>query len=92
MCSLLQFPPHLRRSFGLVINQSARSYGEKLIPEVGVDETLFAIKGYLFYTKYVIYLRIVLWYYPLFEAICEIWLLKLTYGAYLVLSLKSGIT
>ena len=29
---------------------------------------------------------------PLFVAICEICLLKLTYGAYLVLSLKSGIT
>ena len=41
---------------------------------------------------YVIYLCIVFWYYPLFVAICEIWLLRLTYGAYLVLSLKSGIT
>jgi len=58
----------------------------------GVVYPLLYTKGYLFYTKYVIYLRIVLWYYPLFVAICEIWLLKLTYGAYLVLSLKSGIT
>ena len=41
---------------------------------------------------YVIYLCIVFWYYPLFVAICEIWPLKLTYGAYLILSLKSGIT
>ena len=64
----------------------------ELIPEVGVVYPLFAIKGYLFYTKYIIYLCIVFWYYPLFVAICEICLLKLTYGAYLVLSWKSGIT
>jgi len=32
--SLLQFPPHLRRSFGLVINQSIGSCRVKLIPEV----------------------------------------------------------
>jgi hypothetical protein len=31
---LLLFPPHLRRSFGLVINQSVGSCGEELIPEV----------------------------------------------------------
>jgi len=37
-------------------------------------------------------LFIVFWYYPLFVAICEVWPLKLTYGLYLVLSLKSGIT
>jgi len=49
MCPLLQFPPHLRRSFGLVINQSVGSYREKLIPEVGAVDALFAIKGYLFY-------------------------------------------
>ena len=59
MCSLLQFPPHLRISFGLVINQSVGSCGEKLIPKVEVAYPLFAIKGYLFYVKYVIYLRIV---------------------------------
>ena len=58
--------------------------------EVGYP--LFDAKGYLLYTRYAIYLCIVFWYYPLFVAICEIWLLKLTYGAYLVLSLKSGIT
>jgi len=33
-----------------------------------------------------------LWYYLLFVAICEIWFLKLIYDAYLILSLKSGIT
>ena len=32
--SLLLSPPHLRRSFGLVINQSVGSCREKLIPEV----------------------------------------------------------
>jgi len=51
--------PHLRRCFGLVINQSVGSCREKLIPEVGVVDPLFAIKGYFFYTKYVIYLCIV---------------------------------
>ena len=90
--SLLLFPTPVRRSFGLVINQSVGSYRVELISEVGVVYPLFAIKGYLFYTKYVIYLCIVFWYYPLFVAICEIWLLRLTYGVYLVLSLKSGIT
>ena len=41
--------------FRLVINQSVGSCREKLIPEVGVVYPLFAIKGYLFYSKYVIY-------------------------------------
>jgi len=34
MDSLLQFLPHLRRSFGLVINESVGSCRENLIPEV----------------------------------------------------------
>ena len=59
MDSLLLFPPYLRRSVRLVINQSVGSCREKLIPEVGVVYPLFAFKGYLFYTKYVIYLCIV---------------------------------
>ena len=54
MDSLLLFPPHFRRCFRLVINQSVGSCREKLIPEVGVVYLLFAIKGYPFYTKYVI--------------------------------------
>ena len=54
MDSLLLFPPHFRRYFRLVINQSVGSCREKLIPEVGVVYPLFAIKGYAFYTKYVI--------------------------------------
>ena len=91
MDSLLLFPPSLKRSLGLW-STSQLDPVEKLIPEVGVVYPLFAIKGYLFYTKYVICLCIIFWYYPLFVAICEIWLLRLTYGAYLVLSLKSGIT
>jgi len=88
----LAITPTPQEEFRLVINQSVGSCRVKLIPEVGVIYPLFAIKGYLFYTKYVIYLCIVFWYYPLFIAICGIWLLKLTYGAYLILSLKSGIT
>jgi len=81
-----------QEKFRLVINQSVGSCSVELIPEVGVVYPLFVIKGYLFYIMYVIYLCIVLWYYPLFVAICEIWLLRLTYGTYLVLFLKSGIT
>jgi len=59
MDSLLLFPPYLRRSVRLVINQSVGSCRVKLIPKVGVIYPLFANKGYLFYTKYVIYLCIV---------------------------------
>ena len=59
MDSLLLFPPHFRRCFRLVINQSVGSCRVKLIPKVGVIYPLFAIKGYLFYNKYVIYLCIV---------------------------------
>ena len=59
MDSLLLFPPHLRRWFRLVINQSVGSCRVELIPEVGVVYPLFVIKGYLFYIKYVIYLCIV---------------------------------
>ena len=53
MDSLLLFPPP-QEEFRLVINQSVGSCREKLIPEVGVVYPLFAIKGYPFYTKYVI--------------------------------------
>ena len=42
MDSLLLFPTPLRRSFGLVINQSVGSCRVKLIPEVGVIYLLFA--------------------------------------------------
>ena len=56
MCSLLQFPPHLRRSFGLVINQSVGSCGEKLIPEVWSCQSVVCYQRLY---KYVIYLCIV---------------------------------
>ena len=59
MDSLLLFPPYFRRSVGLVINQSVGSCRVELIPEVEVIYPLLDIKGYLFYTKYVIYLCIV---------------------------------
>jgi len=55
----LAISPILQEEFRLVINQSVGSCREKLIPEVGVVYPLFAFKGYLFYTKYVIYLCIV---------------------------------
>jgi len=60
MDSLLLFPPYFRRCFRLVINQSVRSCREKLMPEVGVVYPLFAIKGYPFYTKYVIFMHCLL--------------------------------
>ena len=41
--SLLLFPPHLRRSVGLVINQSVGSYRVKLIPEVWSYLMWFAV-------------------------------------------------
>jgi len=44
MDSLLLFPTPLRRSFGLVINQSVGSCRVKLISEVGVIYPLFAKK------------------------------------------------
>ena len=59
MDSLLLFPPYITRSVRLVINQSVGSCRVELIPEVGVIYPLFVTKGYLFYTKYVIYLCIV---------------------------------
>jgi len=44
MDSLLLFPTPLRRSFGLVINQSVGSCRVKLIPKVGVIYPLYAKK------------------------------------------------
>jgi len=75
-----------------VINQSVGSYRVELIPKVGVIFRckLLKVISDLLCTLY--NLCIVFWYYPLIVAICEIWLLRLTYGAYLVLSLKSGVT
>ena len=54
MDSLLLFPPYFRRSVRLVINQLVGSCREKLILEVWSCLSAVAIKGYLFYTKYVI--------------------------------------
>ena len=56
MDSLLLFPPHFRRCFRLVINQLVGFCREKLIPKVWSYLSVVTIKGYLFYTKYVIYL------------------------------------
>jgi len=89
---LLLFSPNFRKSVRLVINQSVGSYRVELIPEVGVIFRCLLLKviSNLLCTLY--NLCVVFWYYPLFVAICDIWLLRLTYGVYLVLSLKSGIT
>jgi len=54
MDSLLLFSPHFRRCFRLVINQTVGSCREKLIPQVWSCLSVVAIKGYIFYTKYVI--------------------------------------
>jgi len=54
MDSLLLFSPHFRRCFRLVINQSVGSCREKLIPKVWSCLSVVAIKGCIFYTKYVI--------------------------------------
>ena len=51
--------PKSQEKFRLMINQSVGSCRVELIPEVGVIYPLFVTKGYLFYTKYVIYLCIV---------------------------------
>jgi len=55
----LAISPTPHEEFRLVINQSVGSCRVELIPEVGVVYPLFAINGYLFYIKYVIYLCIV---------------------------------
>ena len=55
----LAISPTLQEKFRLVINQSVGSCREKLIPEVWSCLSAVAIKGYLYYTKYAIYLCIV---------------------------------
>jgi len=55
----LAISPQPQEKFRLVINQSVGYYREKLISKVWSYLSAVAIKGYLFYTKYVIYLCIV---------------------------------
>jgi len=92
MCSLLQFPPYLRRSLGLWSTSQLDpvEWSNTRSLELSIRCLLSKVISFILCTLYI--LCIVFWYYPLFVAICEIWLLKLIYGAYLVLSLKSGIT
>ena len=87
----LAISPKPLEKFRPVINQSVRSYGVKLIPEVGVIFRGLLLKVISDLLCMLYNLCIVSSYYPLFVAIYEIWLLRLTYGAYLVLFLKSGI-
>jgi len=92
MDSHLLFPPNLRRSLGLWSTSQFGSCREKLIPKVWSCLSVVCYQRYSLLLCTLYNLFIIFWYYPLFVAICEIWLLRLTYGAYLVLSLKSGIT
>ena len=92
MDSLLLFPPHLMRSFRLVINQSV------WIQWSGVYTRRSELSFRCLYSEVIIFILIryvfkhCLLILPLFVAICEIWLLGLTYGVYLVLFLKPGAT
>ena len=88
----LAISPTPQEEFRLVINQLVGSCRVKLIPEVwSIFRCLLPkVISNLLCTLY--NLCIVFWYYLLFVAICEIRLIRLTYGAYLVLSLKLGIT
>ena len=59
--------------------------------KIGVDFPLSILWGYFSFTNTLCnkYCLLIL---PLFVAICEIWLPGLTYGVYLILSLKPGAT
>jgi len=88
----LAISPKPHEKFRLVTNQLVGSYRVELIPKVGVIFCCLLLKVIsnllcLLYNLYIVFS-----YYPLFVAICESWPLRLTYGAYLVLSLKSDIT
>jgi hypothetical protein len=75
----------------LVINQSVVPVELELLPK---DRSVFSclLSKVIFFVLIRNILSIVFWYYPLFVAICVIWLPVLTYGVYLVLSLKPGAT
>jgi hypothetical protein len=76
----------------LVINQSIVPMELELSPE---DRSVF-FRCLLYKVIFFVLIRniisIVFWYYPVFVAICVIWLPGLIYGVYLVLSLKPGAT
>ena len=57
MCSLLQFPPHFRSCFRLVINQSVGSCRVKLIPEVWscLSAVCYQRLSLLYYVHYIFY-------------------------------------
>ena len=55
----LAISPHPQEKFWACDQQSVGSCRMELIPEVGVFYPLFVNKGYLFYTKYIMYLCIV---------------------------------
>jgi hypothetical protein len=75
----------------LVINQSVVPVEWSLHLKTRVVFPLFAIKviSFILSTLYIKHYHLIL---PLIVAICEIWLPRLTYGMYLVLLLKPGVT
>ena len=84
--------PHASGVLGLWSTSQFGSCRVKLIPEVWSYFRYMLLKVIPDLLCMLYNLCIVHWYYPLFAAICEIWLLRLTYGAYLVLSRKLVIT
>ena len=75
----------------LVINQSVVPMDWSLRLKIGVVFPLSILWGYILYTS-TLYIEHWLLILPLFIAICEIWLPRLTYGVYMVLFLKPGAT
>jgi hypothetical protein len=88
MCSLLLFQPH-QLDLWSTSQLSLWSWSFRL--KIGVFYCC-RLSKVIFFVLIRNIISIVFWYYPLFVAICVIWLSGLTYGVYLVLFLKPGAT
>jgi hypothetical protein len=88
MCSLLLFQPH---QLGLWSTSQLSPWSWSFRMKIGVFFRCLLSKVIVFVLIRNI-ISIVFWYYPLFVAICVIWLPGLTYGVYPVLFLKPGAT
>jgi hypothetical protein len=88
MCSLLLFQPH---QLGLwsTSQLSLWIWSLHLKNRVSFRCLLFKVISFVLSMLYIKHCLLIL---PLFVAICVIWLSRLTYGVYLVLSLKPGAT
>jgi hypothetical protein len=86
MCSLLLFQPHM---LGLWSTNQLSLWSWSFRLKIGVFFRCLLSKV-IFFVLIRNIISTVFWYYPLFVAICVIWLSRLTYGVYLVLSLKPG--